>query len=152
MLSYAPTEEEVVAARNARLVDLATPEQRAQADASAAWDKQNARCRRIVALHEGSDLDRAIAGFALNSWSDERTKRRRERRRALFKKIDAAQHGALLLAQLVIDFLEVMLAVAQPQRDEFLRPAPAPALAGRVISDLNLTPRILAQRPITRRV
>ena len=129
-----------------------TPAERARDELSFEQDDQDARCRRMVSLHEGGEFDRALAGFALNSWPDEQSKRRRERRRALYMKIDTALCSAGLLAQLVIDFIRLMLAIAQPRRDEFLRPAPAPALAGRVIASLNLTPRILAQRPIVRRV
>lgn len=68
------------------------------------------------------------------------------------KAITEVRNRTLALVEFVLDLLADMLAIAQPRRDEFLRPAPTPSLAGRAITDLNLTPRILAQRPQLARV
>lgn len=74
------------------------------------------------------------------------------RRLAAAEAITEARNRTLALFEFVVNLLAAMLAIAQPRREEFLRPAPAPALAGRAIASLNLTPRILAQRPISARV
>ena len=139
---------EAQAAFTAALMGLMTPAEHEQAEACAEQEEQLSDSRRTIAQHAGSESDRSLARFNLNQSNPARAKRWL----TVARHIDAAKHSAGLLAQLVIDFIRLMLAIAQPRREEFLRPAPAPALAGRVIADLNLTPSILAQRPIVRRV
>ena len=143
--TLAPAEAD---AHSAGLWAEMTPEEQALAEECAGQEEQLACSRRTIAQRAGSESDRSLARFNLSQSNPARA----NRWLAVAQRIDAAQHSAGLLAQLVIDFIRLMLAIAQPRRDEFLRPAPAPALAGRAIASLNLTPRVLAQRPITRRV
>ncbi|MDA8260711.1 MAG: hypothetical protein M0Z99_34610 [Betaproteobacteria bacterium] len=81
-----------------------------------------------------------------------RGREKKIRRLAAAEAITEARNRTAALIEFVVDLLKLMLAAAKPQRDEFLRPAPVPSLAGRAIADLNLTPRVLAQRPQLARV